>query len=57
MPSPAAASRPRPIVVVADPLAPEGLALLRERCEVLTPKGPDELQASLGSAIALLVRS
>lgn len=57
MPSPAAASRPRPVVVVADPLAPEGLALLRERCEVLTPKGPDELQASLGSAIALLVRS
>ena len=34
MPSPAAASRPRPIVVVADPLAPDGLALLRERFSV-----------------------
>ena len=57
MPSPAAASQPRPIVVVADPLAPEGLALLRERCDVRTPQGPDELRADLATATALLVRS
>jgi len=57
MPSPAAANSTRPIVVVADPLAPEGLALLRERCDVRTPNGPDELRAALVDATALLVRS
>ena len=57
MPSPAAAKSTRPIVVVADPLAPEGLALLRERCDVRTPNGPDELKAELVDATALLVRS
>src|SRR3989441_6958478 len=57
MPSPAAASSTRPIVVVADPLAPEGLALLRDRCDVRTPKSPAELRAELANAIALLVRS
>ncbi|HVR88121.1 MAG TPA: phosphoglycerate dehydrogenase [Candidatus Limnocylindria bacterium] len=57
MPSPAGASAARPLVVVADPLAVEGLALLRERCEVRTPGSPDELRADLADAIGLVVRS
>src|SRR4029077_10350054 len=44
-------------VAVAPPLAPEGLGLLRERCDVRTPKSPDELRADLVGATALLVRS
>ena len=57
MPSPAVASTDRPLVVVADPLAPEGLALLRERCLVRTPGSAAELRADLAEAVGLVVRS
>ncbi len=58
-PGSAAAGTGRPVVVVADPLAEEGLALLRPRAEVeqLTGQGPDALAAALRRAEALLVRS
>ena len=57
MRSPVAASSTAPVVVVADPLAPEGLALLRERCDVRTPSGADALREALATADALVVRS
>jgi len=47
------------VVHVADPLAEEGLTLLRERCDVRVTKGLSEadLIASLGDVDALIVRS
>ncbi len=49
----------RPVVHVADPLAAEGLALLRDRCDVrvTTGLGEAELSAVLGDVDALVVRS
>ena len=51
--------RLRPIALVADPIAPEGLELLRERCEVrvATGLGEDALCARLADVDALIVRS
>jgi D-3-phosphoglycerate dehydrogenase len=46
-----------PRVVVADPLAPSGLELLRERLEVVVPEGPAELERTLPTSQALVVRS
>src|SRR2546426_10020746 len=56
--SPLVASR-RSIVHVADPLAEEGLALLRARCEVRQTTGLKEadLAARLADADGLVVRS
>src|SRR4029079_12723306 len=49
----------RPIVHVADPLAEDGLVLLRERCEVRTTTGLAEadLASRLADVDALIVRS
>lgn len=49
----------RPVVVVADPIAEEGLALLRPttQVEVVAGAGPAALKAALANAEALLVRS
>ncbi len=51
--------RSLPIVHVADPLAEDGLVLLRERCEVRTTTGLSEadLAAHLADVDALIVRS
>ena len=49
----------RPVVHVADPLAEDGLVLLRERCEVRTTTGLTEsdLASRLADVDALIVRS
>jgi len=49
----------RPVVHVADPLAEDGLVLLRERCEVRTTTGLAEadLASRLADVDALIVRS
>ncbi len=55
--TPASADRPR--VVVADPIAEEGLELLRPHADVrvVAGKGESALREALGEAEALLVRS
>jgi D-3-phosphoglycerate dehydrogenase / 2-oxoglutarate reductase len=56
---PAEAGTAAPLVVVADPIAEEGLAILRPHARVQTVAGqsPDVLRRSLADADALLVRS
>ncbi|MDP8923105.1 MAG: phosphoglycerate dehydrogenase, partial [Chloroflexota bacterium] len=48
-----------PVVLVADPVADEGLDALRPHCEVLTrPRlSPEALRVAIAEADALLVRS
>ncbi|MBA2371438.1 MAG: phosphoglycerate dehydrogenase [Chloroflexi bacterium] len=50
---------PKPIVVVADPIAQEGIDLLHGRCDVRVTKGlpESELTSILAGASALVVRS
>ena len=49
----------RPCVLVADPVADDGLDALRSTCEVVTRTGlsPDALRAAIADVDALLVRS
>jgi len=49
----------QPLVLVADPIAEEGLAILRERArvEMVAGGGPEALRSMLAEADALLVRS